>query len=218
VTKGGQEPAQWFCRPGMAGCPTMDSHPDAGIKSDPDAAQADLQVYLDEMGYSSVDEIPEIILMYFTAEGDKHIAEAIAEMWKETLGIDVTITTQEFKAYLMMLQTEGATPHVWRLGWCMDYPDANNWTRDVFACGGFESIPTAWCNELFTAMLEEAALEPDPIKRQDMYAEAETILCYEDAVIAPILWGTTVMVSKPYVHGPLSTAAWEKFSLDLELE
>ena len=38
VTKGGQQPAQWFCRPGMTGCPTMDKYPNTGIKSDPEAA------------------------------------------------------------------------------------------------------------------------------------------------------------------------------------
>ena len=221
VTKANQQPAQWFCRPGMTACPTMDSHPDLGIKSDPEAAQAELQAYMDEMGYTSVDEIPEIILMHNTSEGHKRIAEAIAEMWQETLGIPVTITNQEFKVYLLTLQTEGAAPPVWRLGWCLDYPDANNWTREVFAIGGHEEIPTSWRNEEFSAMLEEAAVEPDPVKRQDMYAQAEQILVYEDAAIAPIYWYTLVKVSKPYVIRGFSQhghETFEKWSLDLETE
>ena len=40
VTKGGQEPAQWFARPGLAGAPTMADHPDLGIKYDPAGAKA----------------------------------------------------------------------------------------------------------------------------------------------------------------------------------
>ncbi|MBE9507728.1 MAG: hypothetical protein IMY86_06725, partial [Chloroflexi bacterium] len=68
VTKGEQQPAQWFCRPGMTGCPTMDSHPDTGIKTDLDAAKAELQAYMDEEGISDVSEIPEIILMHNTSE------------------------------------------------------------------------------------------------------------------------------------------------------
>ncbi|MDY6877693.1 MAG: peptide ABC transporter substrate-binding protein [Chloroflexota bacterium] len=221
VTKGGQQPAQWFCRPGMAGCPTMDSHPDAGIKSDVDAAKTELQAYMDEMGYTSVDEIPEIILMHNTSEGHKRIAEAISEMWKETLGIQVTVTNQEWKVYLATLQTEGAAPQVWRLGWCLDYPDANNWTKEVFACGGHEEIPTSWCNEEFSAFLEEAALEADLATRMDMYAEAETTLCYEDAAIAPIYWYTSVNVTKPYVNRTYSqhgSQSVDKWSLDLEME
>lgn len=215
VTKGGQEPAQWFCRPGMAACPTMESHPDAGIKSDPEAAQAELQAYMDEMGYTSVDEIPEVTLMFNTSEGHQRIAEAIAEMWKETLGIQVTLTNQEWKVYLKTLQED--SPDVWRLGWCLDYPDANNWTREVFAIGGHEEAATQWRNEEFTAMLEEAALEEDLATRQDMYAEAETILCYEDAAIIPIYWYTAVGVTKPYVNRTYSQhghEAYEKWSLE----
>jgi oligopeptide transport system substrate-binding protein len=221
VTKGGQTPAQWFCRPGMTGCPTMEDHPDTGIKSDVEAAQAELQAYLDEMGYASVDEIPEIVLMYNTSEGHKRIAEAISEMWRETLGIEVTVTNQEWKVYLATLDTEGASPQVWRLGWCLDYPDANNWTYEVMACGGFDENATMWCNEEFTAMGEEAAVEPDPVKRQDMYAAMEDILCYEDAAIAPIYWYTTVEVTKPYVNRGYSSHGHQTFefwSLDLEME
>jgi len=219
VTKGGQEPAQWFCRPGMAACPTMESHPDCGIKSDPEAAKAELQAYMDEMGYSSVDEIPEIILMYNTSEGHQRIAEAISEMWKETLGIQVTVTNQEWKVYLKTLQED--SPQVWRLGWCLDYPDANNWTKEVMAIGGHEEASTQWRNEEFSALCAEAALEPDLATRQDMYAEAETILCYEDAAIIPIYWYTSVGVTKPYVNRTFSQhghEAYEKWSLNLEIE
>jgi len=219
VTKGGQEPAQWFCRPGMAGCPTMESHPDAGIKSDAEAAKAELKAYMDDMGFTSVDQIPEIVLMYNTSEGHKRIAEAIAEMWKETLGIQVTVTNQEWKVYLVTLQED--SPQVWRLGWCLDYPDANNWTREVMAIGGHEETATQWRNETFTALLEQAAVEADPVTRQDMYAQAETILCYEDAAIIPIYWYTMVNVTKPYVNRTYSQhghESHEKWSLNLELE
>ena len=219
VTKGGQEPAQWFCRPGMAACPTMQDHPDTGIKSDPEAAKAELQAYLDDMGFTSIDQIPEIVLMYNTSEGHKRIAEAIAEMWKETLGIQVTVTNQEWKVYLKTLQED--SPQVWRLGWCLDYPDANNWTREVFAIGGNEETATQWRNETFTKICEDAAVEMDPVKRQDMYAQAEQIMVYEDAAIIPIYWYTIVNVTKPYVNRTYSQhghEAYEKWSLDLELE
>ena len=28
------------------------------------------------------------------------------------------------------------TPQIFRMGWCLDYPDANNFDRDVFALDG----------------------------------------------------------------------------------
>jgi oligopeptide transport system substrate-binding protein len=215
VTKGGQEPARWFCRPGNAACPTMDSHPEAGIGTDPEMAQEELQAYMDEMGYTSPDEIPEVVLMFNTSEGHQRIAEAIAEMWKETLGINVTLTNQEWKVYLKTIQED--SPPVWRLGWCLDYPDANNWTREVFAIGGHEEEATQWRNEEFTAMLEDAAVEEDLETRQDMYAEAETILVKEDAAIIPIYWYTRVGVTKPHVNRTYSQhghEVLEKWSLE----
>ena len=221
VTKGGQEPAQWFCRPGMAGCPTMDSHPDAGIKTDFDAAATELQAYMDEMGYADISEIPEIVLMHNTSEGHKRIAEAISEMWKETLGIEVTVTNQEWKVYLTTVQED--SPQVWRLGWCLDYPDANNWTFEVFSSEGHQGGDkgTNWTNDYFDALLGDAALESDLATRMDMYAEAETILCYDDAAIIPIYWYTSVGVTRPYVNRTYSQhghEAYEKWSLDLELD
>jgi oligopeptide transport system substrate-binding protein len=221
VTKGGQEPAQWFCRPGMAGCPTMDTHPDTGIKTDFDAALTELQLYMDEMGYTDVSEIPEIVLMHNTSEGHKRIAEAISEMWKENLGIEVTVTNQEWRVYLTTIQED--SPQVWRLGWCLDYPDANNWTFEVFSSEGHQGGDkgTNWTNDYFDALLQDAALESDLATRMDMYAEAEDILCYEDAAIAPIYWYTSVGVTKPYVTRTYSQhghEAWEKWSLDLELD
>ena len=77
----------------------------------------------------------------------------------------------------------------------------------------------SWRNEYFTALCEKAALEPDLAKRQDMYAEAETILCYEDAAIAPIYWYTRVSVTKPWVNRTYSQhgqEALEKWSLEWE--
>ncbi len=219
VTKGGQQPAQWFCRPGMAGCPTMDTHPELGIGYDVEAAQAELQAYLDEMGYASVSEIPEIILMYNTSEGHKRIAEAIAEMWSETLGIQVTITNQEFRVFLDTLEEDA--PHIWRAGWCLDYPDANNWSREVFAIGGNKQEATQWFDEEFTALLEAAAVEPDPDQRREMYAQAEQMLAYDVAAIAPIYWYTNVVVTKPWVNRGYSQhgqEAYETWSLDLKME
>jgi len=127
VLKGGQLPAQWFCNPGSAACPTMDKYPDLGVKSDPEGAKTELQAYMTDMGFTSLDQVPEVILMYNTSEGHKRIAEAIGAMWQETLGIKITVTNHEWAVYLKTVKGPDA-PAVWRMGWCLDYPDANNWT------------------------------------------------------------------------------------------
>lgn len=201
VTKGGQEPAQWISRPGLAGAPTMESHPDLGIKYDPEQAKNILQEYLDEK-HLTADQV-DITLMYNTSAGHKRIAEAIQQMWKDTLGINVKLTNQEWKVMLKTLQGSG-TPQVFRSGWTMDFPDADNFTRNLFASGGNDNNGKGgglnWKNEEFEKLVKKAATETDPVERTDLYAQAENILTYEDAVVMPLYWYTRVAVTRPYVQ------------------
>ena len=218
VTKGGQEPARWFCRPGMAGCPTMEAIPIAGIGSDPARwLPKSCDAYLDDEGYTTVDEIPELILMHNTSEGHKRIAEAISEMWKETLGIQPTVTNQEWKVYLTTFRKIPPTSGAW----------AGAWTTPTPTTGPAKCSPSVGTEEdgdpvaqrgIHRQLLEEAALERDlDTAAADMYAEAETILCKEDAAIIPLYWYTMVNVTKPYVNRTYSQhghEALEKWSLD----
>jgi oligopeptide transport system substrate-binding protein len=206
VLKGGQEPAGWFSRPGLAGAPTRETHPDLGVKYDPEAAKAELQSYLDEKGLTA-DQL-DLTLMFNTSSGHQKIAEAIQQMWKTVLGVDVKLTNQEWKVYLKTIKDPEATPQIWRLGWCQDYPDANNFIREVFAKGGSanpsEGGGVNWENPTFEELVVKAAREQDPAKRVELYAQAEQILVYEDAVMAPIYWYTRVTVTKPYVQRTFS--------------
>ena len=217
VTKAEQQPAQWFARPGLAGSPTMDDHPDLGIKTDPEAAKAELQSYLDEKGLTA-DQL-DITLMFNTSSGHQAIAEAIQQMWSSTLGINVQVVNQEFAVYLDTIKSLD-TPQVWRLGWCLDYPDANNFDREVFAANG-SSNPTdasgapaggvMWKNDEYERLVNEAAVELDPAKRVDLYAQAEDILVNTDAVIIPIYWYTNLDMTKPYVTRTYSSTGHEAY-------
>jgi oligopeptide transport system substrate-binding protein len=204
VTKGGQEPAQWFCRPGLVACPTMESHPDLGVKYDPETARALLQEYMDENGLTIEDV--DITLMFNTGSGNQKIAEAIQGMWHEVLGLNVNLTNQEWKVFLKTTKSPDA-PQVYRSGWNLDYPDANNFTFEVTASGGNDNPVDAdgvkgglhWYNEEFEQLVRLAAAERDPEQRIEYYAQAEQILAYEDAAIIPIYWYTQVNVTKPHV-------------------
>jgi len=217
VTKGEQIPAQWFTYPGLAGSPTLEDHPDLGVKYDPEAAKAELQSYLDETGQTA-DQL-DLTLMFNTSSGHQAIAEAIQQMWKDNLGVDVKVVNQEWAVYLETIKGLD-TPQIWRLGWCLDYPDANNFDREVFAAGG-SSNPTdasgapsgglMWKNEEYEKLVADAAVETDPAKRVDLYAQAEEILVNTDAAIIPIYWYTRVTVTKPYVDRTFSVGGHELY-------
>jgi oligopeptide transport system substrate-binding protein len=204
VLKGGQEPAQWFIRPGLAGAPTMESHPDLGIKFDPEGARAVLQEYLDETG-QTVDQL-DITLMFNTSSGHQMIAEAAQAMWAEHLGLTVNLVNQEWQVFLDTIRSQDA-PQIYRYGWCSDYPDANNFLREVFAVGGAQNpaeggVPVGgihYNNPEFEELVIQAAQEQDPDARIELYAQVEELFVDTDAAIIPVYWYTRVTVTKPYV-------------------
>lgn len=227
VTKGEQEVAQWFCRPGLVACPTIETAPDLGVKYDVEAAKALLQEYLDEKGITAADI--DITLMFNTAASHQRIAESIQAMWKENLGIEVKLTNQEWKVFLKTVKSL-ETPQVYRSGWNLDYPDANNFTREVVASGGNDnpvdengnpSGGLMWKNEQFEKLVRDASVEQDPQKRIELYKQAEQILVYEDAAMIPIYWYTSVQMTKPYIirtYANTGTQHIEKWDIDLSLK
>ena len=209
VTKGGQLPATSFAPPGIFGAPEPGT---VGLPSDPAAAQASLQAYLDENGMT-VDDFSAlgITLMHNTSEGHANIAAAIQQMWKDTLGVDVKVENQEWKVYLDTIKNTtpiAEMPHIWRLGWGADYADENNWVHEVFnAEAGANRLrrncSDAVCTDVSASEYDEltvaAAQETDPAKRIEMYAQAEEILAVEEAAYAPIYHYTVVNTVKPWL-------------------
>ena len=61
--------------------------------------------------------------MYNTNENHKRIAVAIAAMWKQVLGVETTLTNQEWKVFLDTRNRREIT-QVFRGGWIGDYNDA----------------------------------------------------------------------------------------------
>jgi len=217
VTKGEQEPAQWFARPGLAGSPTMADHPDLGIKYDPEAAKAELQSYLDEKDVTA--DSLDLTLQFNTSAGHQAIAETIQQMWKDTLGVDVKLTNQESAVHFDSIKSKD-TPQIYRLGWCLDYPDANNFDREVVAVNGSQNPADEsgepyggfnWKNDEFESLVLEAAKETDPAKRVDLYAQAEQIAMVDDAIMIPLYWYTNLDLTKSYVTRTYSSTGHEAF-------
>jgi oligopeptide transport system substrate-binding protein len=209
VLKGGQIPATSFAPPGIFGAPPPG---EVGLPSDPEAARAALQEYLDEKGMT-IDDFNKlgVVLMYNTSEGHARIAAAIQQMWKDTLGVDVRVENQEWAVYLTTIEKDtplSDAPHVWRLGWCADYPDENNWVHEVFnATAGNNDLRRGClddtCTQIEPSAFDEltaaAAIETDPDKRAEMYREAERILAEDEVAYAPIYHYTIVRVTKPWL-------------------
>lgn len=212
VTKGGIV-ARWFSRPGIAAAPTLEDSPDLGIGYDPEKAKTLLQEYLTEKSLT-VDGLPPITLLLYKNDTVSKVAEAIQQMWAETLGINVQIVSQDFSVFIKTIASD--PPQVYALGWSADYADANNFLREVFRSDSGNNF-TKWQSEAFDKAVDAAAIEQDIAKRTAYYREAEDILVLKDAVIAPLYWGTRAILTKPYVQRTFSQTngdeRFEKWSI-----
>jgi oligopeptide transport system substrate-binding protein len=224
VLKGAQTPARWVANPGLAGAPTMETHPEAGIGYDATAAAAELQAYLDETGQKAEDL--DVTLLHNESSGHALIAETIQAMWKDTLGVEVKIAAQEWKVYLEAVDGPNA-PQVFRLGWCQDYPDANNFTHELFGlCGNSNACQQGavyggiqYFNQEYEDLMDQAAAETDNAKRQDLYAEAADLLYNTDAAVAPIYWYGAQALTKPWVTRTFGVGGHEYFDKwDVDME
>jgi oligopeptide transport system substrate-binding protein len=212
VTKGAERPALTFTPPGVPGA--VDGVAEGvGIPYNPVQARQ----YLAQAGYPDGQGLPPVTLHFNTSTGHQAIAEYIRQSWQNALGVTVALQDVEWTQYLQQLKNPTGPYQVWRTGWCLDYPDANNFVRDVFAKGG-NANPSAggglnWQDQAFETAVAQAAGETDPAVRKALYKQAEEILVETDAVIIPIYHYGYNVVAKPYLERaygvpPVDVAGW----------
>lgn len=206
VTKGGQIPANFFARPGLAAAPDPKTV-DFGPPLTADVAKAK-EFMAASKEYPTADKMGEVTLMTNQVEGHVKIAEAIQQMWQDNLGVKVNLVTQEWKVFLQTRHDDA--PQIFRDGWCQDYPDADNFLRGVFRSDSPQNDPK-WKNEEFDKLVDQAAVESDPAKRQELYTKADKLLVDTDAAIIPLYWYTNVEVTKPTVARVTSMTGNESF-------
>ncbi|HEX4000286.1 MAG TPA: peptide ABC transporter substrate-binding protein [Pirellulales bacterium] len=124
------------------------------------------------------------------------VSEVMQRQWKETLGIDIGLESQEWQTYLSSTQTGDYS--IAACGWIGDYIDPNTFL-DMFVTGGADN-QTGWSNAKYDALIAAAAKEQDEQKRLQDFHDAEQILMDEMPVIPVFVLVTRNMV-RPYVHG-----------------
>ncbi len=186
ILHGGQKPA-WNFTP-----PTPEFESSARIPYD----VAEAQHLLAEAGYPEGKNFPHVELLYNTSASHRIIAEAIQQMWKTSLGIDITLLNQEWKVYLDSQNT--GNYQLARAGWIGDYPDPNTFL-DLWTTGGGNN-QTGWSNATYDDLLRSAASATNDTERATDYQQMEQIVADELPVI-PIYFYTHVYALNPKVKG-----------------
>jgi len=200
VLKGEQKPAHTFVCPGIFGN-AADDMTIAPYLLDYTEGLKKAKEWIAQAGYPEGEGL-DLVLMHNVSEAHARIAQAIQAMWAAAFPkAKITIETQEWKVYLKTLlptSPDEEKPDIYRIGWCADYPDANNWLNEVFNPKSSQNY-AKYDNPKFTELIEKAAVEQDPEVRKKLYNEAERIFIDEDMGIAPIYYYTRLTMDKPYM-------------------
>ena len=187
ITRGGQQPAYAVSYPGTAGYSPR-AKLEGGI--------AEAKRLLAEAGYPEGKGFPDAELLYNTNENHRAIAEAIQQMWRRNLGIEVRLLNQEWKVYLDSQHTKNFM--LQRAGWIADYVDPHVFL-EIWVSGNGNN-DTNWSNAAYDQLFQQALTAKTDAERYEIYQKMDAILVDEVPVI-PIYHYTRVYAMSPKVKG-----------------
>ncbi len=196
VTKGGQKVAYGFMPEGITdneGKSFTETAGDYGINPKGDVEKA--KALLAEAGYPDGAGLPEIEILYNTSESHKLIAEAMQEMWKQNLGINVKLTNQEW-AVFQETTNNNAFDSLARRGWIGDYNDPQT-MLEIFESTNTQNIGR-YSSETFDTEMQ-LSRETMGAERMEHLYKAHDILM-EDMPIIPVYYYVTNMMIQDSVH------------------
>lgn len=187
ILRGAQNVPVSLVPPGTGGY-----QPPAVLRTDFDAARA----LLAEAGYPGGQGAPTVELLFNTSENHRLIAEAIQEMWRRELGLDVTLLNMEFRTTLEARRS--GNYQILRSSWIADYDDPTSFL-DVWRSSSANNY-TGWSDPAYDALLDEAAGLNEPAARFAVLRRAEERLLTA-APIIPIYGYTHAFLIQPSVQG-----------------
>jgi oligopeptide transport system substrate-binding protein len=199
VTLAGEQPAYDFTPPDLAGYVSQHAFP---------ADLAEAKRLLAAAGYPDGRGFPKVELLYNTLEKHRTIAEALQQMWRKNLGVDITLFNQEWKVYMDAQHTQNF--QIQRAGWIADYVDPHSFF-DLWETGGGHN-DTHWGNPEYDRLLRTALGAKTTAARYEIYQQMEKILIDEMPVL-PLYFYTYSRLISPKVKGfittPLDNFSWK---------
>ncbi|HMM19821.1 MAG TPA: peptide ABC transporter substrate-binding protein [Selenomonadales bacterium] len=199
ITKGGQQPALGFVPLGLSDARPGEDFRKVGGELYKDNDIETARKLLAEAGYPGGKGLPPVALLYNTGDVHKVLAEAIQDMWKKNLGVEVTLTNQEWKVFLQT--RKNGDYQVARHNWVGDYLDPMTFI-DLWDTSEAKKNSAFYANAEYARLVRLAQTSVDQAARMKAMHEAEKIII-DDAMIMPIYFQSSIVLEKPNVKGVL---------------
>ena len=187
ILPGGRKPAPTFVPDFLTGYT-----PPKRTAYDPETARR----LLAEAGFPKGANLPPIEILYNNNEILRLVCEAVQQMWRRELGVDVRLVNQEYK---VVFANRRAGDYQLLLGtWTADYLDATTFL-DLWRSGSGNNH-TGWTDPAYDALAKKADATVDPAARAAILAEAEALVL-DSAPIIPVYFNTHVYLLHPAVKG-----------------
>ena len=152
---------------------------------------------LAEAGYGP-DRPLKFEVRYNTDENLRRVATAVASMWREALGVEVTLVNEELKVML----AKRRDPTLWevmRLAWAGDYNDASNFLEILPPGGAVDD--TGFADPRYVEFLEQAEL-----------------VGLEQYPVMPLYYTVSKHLVKPWVRGFETSVLNHTYSKHLSID
>jgi oligopeptide transport system substrate-binding protein len=205
VLAGGQRPAYTFTHWATAGfeMPTVEAA--TMTQEERNAKAVEL---LTEAGYGAGGEPLTLDLLYNTSDAHKSVAVAISQMWKQNLGVETTLSNQEWQTFLE--ERGNQRYQVARAGWCGDYDEASTFLDLMTSTSGYND--SKYVNPEVDRLMADAKTQDDP---QADYAAVEQIIAVDTPIIPIYHYASVKMLDDTIRNWPVDNVQQNYYVKDL---
>ncbi|HVU24895.1 MAG TPA: peptide ABC transporter substrate-binding protein [Opitutus sp.] len=208
ILRGGEQPAATVVPPALV--PSASATAPESLR--PSQSLIEARRLLASAGFPFDRDFPRLELSAW-AQSQAPILEAIQSMWRENLGIKVSLVIREAKVHLAALR-DGR----YDVGFITIIPDVADPldVLDRFTTGSPDNYPH-WSDAGYDAFVTDASRAADPARQAALLDEAESELLGA-APIAPLYFNVKHCLMSPRVHGWREDALWTRDYLGVSVD
>ena len=155
------------------------------------------QQLLGQAGYPDGQGLPTIEILYNTGFGHEYVAQAVAEMWRKSLNVNVNANGKEIKTFDDDKKNQRFM--ICRASWFGDFSDPMTFLDMMMTGNGNNN--GRFSHKPYDTLLAEATDCTDTARRFALLADAESLLMREQMPILPIYYYVNLTALQPEVRG-----------------